>query len=338
MKLYWVRNGLETGANFGYSIHSKKLKESCAAAGVEITVDPAADYDAAVHVTFPANFRAIPGRKNIAFIQTEISDVKEPDVWRDNISKADILVTSCTHSRDVEAKHYHGPIEVCPLGVDPERFPYTRRREPSNQEPFHFLWFNNLYCGKGDDLIMLAWQKWQFSGRMPPNVDLYMKGSGMPDGECEVLPWNRMTTDTRYFPAQLVTELYNWAHAFVSTSFGDAWGLTLSDAMASGLPCIWTHWSAPVDYADEKIGYPVTNFEMSPFWRSREEAFRPGVEPVGYGAKANEYSIIERMEGIYYSYPEALRRGRAASKRMHSRFTWRQAAERFIEICEGVIH
>jgi hypothetical protein len=40
------------------------------------------------------------------------------------------------------------------------------------------------------------------------------------------------------------------------------------------------------------------------------------------------------MEEVYHNYPEALRRGKRASERMHIQYTWAQAAEKFIAICE----
>jgi hypothetical protein len=43
------------------------------------------------------------------------------------------------------------------------------------------------------------------------------------------------------------------------------------------------------------------------------------------------------MEQIYHSYDHALGRGRRASERMHSQYTWAQAAEKFIKICEKYI-
>jgi len=35
-----------------------------------------------------------------------------------------------------------------------------------------------------------------------------------------------------------------------------------------------------------------------------------------------------------YTFAEALERGRAAPERMHSQYTWAQAAEKFLAICE----
>jgi len=39
------------------------------------------------------------------------------------------------------------------------------------------------------------------------------------------------------------------------------------------------------------------------------------------------------MQEVYHDYPRALRLGKRASDRMLNNYTWRQAAEKFIEIC-----
>jgi hypothetical protein len=91
LKLFWVNHTWRGGNDTGYDVHSKKLAEAVAALGVSIVYDPMENYDAAVHVIHPAGFHAIPGKVNIAFIQTEMSDVKDPLVWMNEISKADYL-------------------------------------------------------------------------------------------------------------------------------------------------------------------------------------------------------------------------------------------------------
>ncbi len=45
-------------------------------------------------------------------------------------------------------------------------------------------------------------------------------------------------------------------------------------------------------------------------------------------------AVLEIVKRISW---RAWRRGRLASERMHARFTWRQAAERFITICEQIL-
>jgi len=231
------------------------------------------------------------------------------------------------------------------------------RKAPSPGEHFRFLWHNLAIRAKGIDLVMDAWKAWGQMGRRPPNCELYVKDCGRADGTKAQLPAELpkksedffslpvivrsalglgyaagTIIDTRNLSAAALTDLYRSAHAYVQASYGEGWGLTLTQAMASGLPCIWTHWNAPSDYADESMGFPGTDGEMEPF------PCKPGANlPEASGARANPEAISARMQEIVDDYPAALERGRAASERMHSQYTWRQAAHQFIAVCERVI-
>jgi glycosyltransferase involved in cell wall biosynthesis len=345
-KLLWATDRWKTGGAYGYSVHVKKLKDALLEAGVPIVTDPKEDFDIAVHIVpcledmnvVPlddrefSEFLPIPGKFNLLFTQVEMTDVQ---FWPEKVDKeADLLVTASCHSKDALAKHYRGKIEVCPEGIDPKRFPFFQRTPPRVGEKFRFLWVNNTSDPKGIKILLSAWRMWgelgEHHGARPENAELYIKASGVPGGDVSEVPgppgaiW-----DTRNLPVNALVGLYTSAHAFVQCSHGEAWGLSLSESMSTGLPCVWTHWGGVIDYADEEIGFPVTSFELVPFTNpsNREKI-------CGWGARASEEAVIACMEGIYHDYPAALERGRLASVRMHEKFTWALAAQRFIEICE----
>ena len=134
--------------------------------------------------------------------------------------------------------------------------------------------------------------------------------------------------DGRNLPAPELARLYQEAHAFILPSTGEGWALTLADALASGMPSIWTHWSGPCDYADESTGFPLTRLDPLPMRMYGDHAT--------FARLASAEEIIERMEEIRADYPAALARGKAASERMHARFKWSDAAARFLEILATV--
>ena len=41
------------------------------------------------------------------------------------------------------------------------------------------------------------------------------------------------------------------------------------EAMSVGLPCIHPAWSAFLDYSDDTVAYPITDFGFVPFWGKR---------------------------------------------------------------------
>ena len=349
LKILWAVDGYQfNGGGYGFSIHRLKMRQALAAAGITLCFDPKDDFDVAVHIVRPDYFRPISGKCNLLFTVCEMT---EPTV--DLSAHPDVLVVPCEHNKNVFAKHYPGPIEICAEGIDPALFPFYQRKEPEPGEPFRFLFFGNDFFGtrKGAGFIISAWNRWLQMGRMPQNCQLIIKTTGIPGPELQFynavnnevridlgsLPASTpklqgVVMDTRNLPVGELITLYGLAHAFVLPSCGEGWGLTLTEAMATGAPCIWTHWSAPLDYADESIGFPITDFKMIPFWRDGRGV---GVgDPDYFGAAATETAIIQRMEQVYHGYDRALKLGKKASERMHARFKWSDAASAFINICE----
>jgi glycosyltransferase involved in cell wall biosynthesis len=158
--------------------------------------------------------------------------------------------------------------------------------------------------------------------------------------------------DTRNMSNEELTALYNSAHAFLLPSLGEGWGLTLCEAMATGAPCIWTHYSGPRDFADESIGYPVTKFDIIPITTLKftsgagpnegtgfvaKEGWHTEVEAHSYAASADGPQLIQRMEQIYYGYAAALERGRKASERMHALYKWSDAGRAFLKCVEKYV-
>jgi glycosyltransferase involved in cell wall biosynthesis len=223
---------------------------------------------------------------------------------------------------------------------------------------------------KGQYQAVIAFTRWLRSGAIPPNAQLYLKTtdhgkSGMYnfrvgiDRDAGNHPWGidflpeetlpkpvsmlpSVVHDWRNLSTDELNGLYRSSHAFLLPSLGEGWGLTLTEAMSTGLPCIWSHWSAPLDYADETIGYPLTRIKVRRFFFS-DGYFNLDGSPRGSytdweraGAIADPVEIIEKMTAIYKDYPAALARGKAASERMHSRYTWAHAARRIVKLLEGI--
>ena len=141
-----------------------------------------------------------------------------------------------------------------------------------------------------------------------------------PEGLPEII------IDQRDLPLDQLLELYRASHAFVLPTRSEGWGLTLTNALASGLPSVWTNWGAMLDYATEDMGYQLKNYHMVQVYASQI----PGVIPLC--AEPEVQDIIEAMEAIYHNYAEATKRARVARERMRP-YTWASAAQRFIEIC-----
>ena len=361
MKLLWAAALQDAaGGAYGYTNHAAQMKEALLSAGVDICFDEKENYDIAVHITLPNMFHPIPGKKNLLFTMCETTSL-HPEYIIEEARLPTLFLVPCKFCKGVFDRYYKVPVEVCPEGIDPKLFPFHQRSAPGPDDPFRFLWVGSAGPRKGHDLASLAWLRWLRSGRMPQNCQLYIKTSGihgplmryykaalnseasrrvnhLPPGayfwEANKLPASipklpGMVVDARNLPAKELADLYRSAHAFILPSRGEAWGLTLSEALSTGLPSIWTAWAGPRDYADSSIGFPITKFKMVSL------KFDGGFE--SYGAQPDENQIVRRFEQIYHGYDQALERGKKGSERMHSLYTWKQAAARFIEICERYV-
>jgi glycosyltransferase involved in cell wall biosynthesis len=135
-------------------------------------------------------------------------------------------------------------------------------------------------------------------------------------------------------PGSLV-EMYHGAHAFLLPTRGEGFGLTLAEAAATGLPCIYTPWSGPVDFMNDKTGYPL-KFSFGPV-KTMAWNKKTGEKYISHETRAavpDAKHIFRRMLQVYSDYGRALKKGKAASKHIQKFITWDISARRFMDIIE----
>ena len=365
MRMLWAAQLRGTGNTYGYSTQANRIHEALLALGVTVVESQEEPYDVAVHIVTPERFVPVPGARNVLFTMYEATSI--PESWIPKVRQADMLVVPCKNNQDLFKNYFTGPVEVCGLGIDPAMFTYKERRRPGPKEPFRYLWIGAPNPRKGFQLALVSWTNWLRTGRMPKNVQLYLKTSGTVEDKvarfkvaikrdekaktasvdfyedkfvpADVPDLPGITMDSRNMTDTELVELYHSAHAFLLPSVGEGWGLTLSEAMATGLPCIWTHWGGPRDFADATVGYPLNKWRFGPLKmmnakKGEDGQVRVFAEHDSYGAIADFGELVAREEQIYADYDRALALGKKASERMHARFKWSDCAERFVQICE----
>ena len=223
MRIFWPNITLPRGTAYGYHVHIDGMARALRASGVELTEDPSAPSDIAVTITPPNLFAPVPGKRNILFTMAETDSV--PPRFAERLKGADVLVVPCRHNVDVFRSVYAGRIEVCPEGIDAEPVPVSRsaRRPPrgsrsvsSGADPRTRARAPAFSCMRGNSGPM--------SGRMPADVQLYMKASGLDVG-LEDRGFG-VIVDGRNLPGPELAQLYRDAHAFILPSTGEGWALT----------------------------------------------------------------------------------------------------------------
>jgi glycosyltransferase involved in cell wall biosynthesis len=343
LQIAWTKIMEGAGNAFGYSNHQKQLRLALERQGVEF------DHSADIQVTIvPAcSFDPIPNKINVLYTMYESVDI--PQDWIEKLDLADLIVVPCEHNRRIFQRYTKKPVVVCLEGTKPDVFTYRERHFPA-MPPFKYLWFGASNPRKGYEHMIIAWQI--FNNTYPEiaqNCELYMKTTqldvreriiGYKDGEpiMAVMPSERIfqaenaIVDTRRLPEDELVKIYHDAHCFVFPTMGEGFGLTLAEAMSTGLPCIYTPWSGPVDFISGREGYKL-KFRF----KEVKSKFPDKPEHITMAASPDVNDIVRQMVRVYHDYDIALDRGKKAAERIRKEITWDISAKRFIDILNSFI-
>ena len=293
-----------------------------------------------------------------------------PKSYIEGCEKAYSIIVPCKFCRDLFKKALpHKKVEVCWEGIEPNTFQFYDRAKNYNADgKFRFLWVGAPNPRKGYFSVLEAIKV--FEGF--PNVEIYLKTTMHKlnfkeffknvwkhrkqifriDG-CKNdirsatinmlrrLPLRKYAdsirilgkhknifVDTRKVPREELYNLYCSANCFLMPTVGEGWGLTLTEAMATGCPCIATQVTGVEEYFDKTVGYPL-KFSMI---EQNLENYKISAK----GAVVDTKDLIEKMVYVMMRYKEAYEKGKRASERIHSKFTWDKSAFRLYEILKGV--
>lgn len=332
MRINWTADYDMRGNGYGYTMHQKNLRAALEAEGVEMTPDA----QVAVHIVTPPSFRPVDGAYNVLYTMYEMQTI--PKKWVAPLAGADLIVVPNEHNRRIFQRYTDVPIEVVWEGVKPDVFSLERRVKPTTDR-FRFLWLGASNPRKGYEQVCVAWERLlreypDVRGR----VELYLKTT-QPMNEARNM--NVMGAyaifDNRDVSIEELVELYHSAHCFLFPSMGEGWGLTLHEAMATGLPSIYTPWSAMQDWVPSKYAWPL-RFRLKPI----------ETQSIGSGATYHKAPaawpdvdhLKRRMYQVWSRYDEAAELGYKGGEIVR-RITWERSAKEFLEKvgrhCGGLI-
>ena len=324
----WATDYAGIGNAYGYSVHNAESRKALAAAGARM--DP--DAPIAFHVAPAHLFKPIAGKTNVLYMAWE-TDVL-PVAHRRGIARADVVIVTASFLVDIVRRAFpEKPVYLCHEGVDTERYTFVRRAKPAGR-PFRFLWVGAPNARKGWELVVEAWRPFIDEGR----AELYLKTTITNRFERH----RNVTFDSRNLAGDELAALYRSAHVFLFPSFGEGFGLTMAEAMATGLPPIYTPWSSLLDLADERCGYPIDDFELVPAWATPDGGLSTETHPPCQDAvrtrlaQARTDALAGAMTRVYRHYDEAALKGVRAAERIRDRFTWNRAGRRLLAILKEV--
>lgn len=353
IKVHWATENKETAGNaYGYSTHNAMMRKHC-----EKYFEFCNDAEISISIAPADFFKQVDGKYNILFTMFEFKDL--PNSYLQRLDRADAIVVPCRFCRDVFKRHTSKPVEVCPEGIDPNVYQYYSRKKPLFGDKFRFLWVGAPNPRKGYPLILEAVKIFE----NVKDVEVYIKtttDNTSREDYVKRLWYNRrkirsekgheyfkellshtkesdmankvqrhgkyenIVVDTRKLDLADLLELYASSHCFVLPTFGEGWGLTLTEAMATGAPCIATPVTGCADYFDDSVGYPIS------YSMIEQELLNYDVISEGY--LPDTQSMFKQMLNVIGNYDQALAKGKRASDRIRTKYTWDNAAKRLYDI------
>ena len=356
-RICWAVKPSDVVANaFGYATHNRYMMDYGAR-----YIDYDDDAPVALHIVSADYFRPIPGKINILFSMWEFLDL--PPSYIKAIEQADAIIVPSTFCQTVFKQYTSKPVYICFEGVDEKQFVYHQRQKPL-ADKFRFLWVGAPNPRKGYPIILETIKVFE----QHKGIEIYLKTtvpeinywtmirnffknwrSILHDGK-KWVSLGRMLTrmprpslsnsvkvmgrhknvifDTRLLSKTDLVKLYNSAHCFVLPSLGEGWGLTLIEAMATGCPCVAPMHTGIADFFDWNTGY-IIKCETRDFNLENYNVKTKGFVP-------DTLDCAEQMIHVFSNYKEALRKGRRASEKVRSLFTWDRSARRLAQILTEV--
>jgi glycosyltransferase involved in cell wall biosynthesis len=129
------------------------------------------------------------------------------------------------------------------------------------------------------------------------------------------------------YPREIVNMIYNASDCIVSTTLGEGWGLSWSEAMATNTPIIMPSNTALVEAIDENKGYMVksgSNPSLHTVLPNDNEVIRPLVDVE---------DMAEKMLHVYNNYDDALAKSDKAYKWATTKLDWqRHVVPRWVKV------
>jgi glycosyltransferase involved in cell wall biosynthesis len=212
------------------------------------------------------------------------------------------------------------PIEVVHLGINPNKYQLVER---PIRDTFTFLIAGALTSRKNPGMVINAFYD---LFKNVKGVKLVIKTHSQSLGPIQFTDANIEVID-RYSTQDEMDKIFYEADAFVFPSRGEGFGLPPLEAMATGLPTIFSDNTGMSEFANHRYNYPIETSHMI-----KASAFPKEWGDVGYYYEPNYQDLKKAMWEVYSNREQAREKGRRASKWVHDLWTYERSANRIVSI------
>jgi glycosyltransferase involved in cell wall biosynthesis len=288
-------------------------------------------------ISNPSDIIGFHGKKRIYYTLLEADRI--PPYWVRALNTVDEVWTmSEWGKKSFIDSGVKTPIKVMQGGVDLNIFNPNREPLFPKSDKFRFLFVGKWQRRKGVDVLCKAFAE-EFSA--DEDVELFLACDSIkiytPNYNIFEALFNLKLGANRanirivqgiLDNYQDMGRYYTSADCFVNPTRGEGWNLPLIEAMASGLPCITTNWSAHTEYTNEDNCILLDKYKL-------EKANDTFLE-FGNWAEPNIDELKQKMRWVFENREEAQKIGDKAADDMQG-WTWDKAAKKVKKRLEEIV-
>jgi glycosyltransferase involved in cell wall biosynthesis len=275
----------------------------------------------------PAHWNWFDGdvKLRVGYALSEHRSLLHPDKAIPNLQKSDLLLCPC---ESAAAAYYEAPLEmpikIAPFGVDEEEMAFHERDWEA--KPFKFLVIGAAQFRKGTWIAVESFRRaFGDSNNVHLSVASFLDSSMYTRLKTD---FDRYDNITFFGKASEAKEYYDSHHVLISPHLAEGWGLTIPEAMSTGMACIISRCSAPREYFNHKYGWWI---EMSDQYAPVDQCLE-GVS--GSWRLPSPDSLAEKLVYAAEHPDECRQKGELSSQYVRDKLTWKQSAIKILDILE----
>lgn len=320
----------------GLKTDNKHLRENTTREGLKIKDKPFMLADIGILYGFPSAFPYIKNKIKVGFTMFETNKfptTKGANPWSgdtgncvDQCNKMDMILVPCEHNKKLMIESgVTVPVEKVLLGFDPDKYPLIERPK---RDTFTFLILGTLTIRKNVGWVVGAFVD-LFKDR--EDVRLIVKSNSGTVAHFSH-PYKNIEFIDEFSSNEQILEYYKQADCFVFPSRGEGFGLPVIEAMATGLPCIFSNHTGLAEFANTRYNYPINKYEMT-----KTMKYPPKWGDVGDWYNPDYEELKTLMKYVEQNREEAYNKGISSSKWVREKFTYENTAKQLIEIFKTLI-